>query len=403
MTALNETHRALGAKMIPFAGWDMPVWYTSVIDEHLAVRNAAGLFDVSHMGVYQAEGPDAAIFLDTVCGNDVGSLEIGQSLYTHFLTPDASVIDDLLVYRRSKEKYLVVVNASNDDKDRTWLNAVLNGEVKIDNNKPWAKGYGRNVTLKNLRDPKAGTEMRVDIALQGPKSRDILLALGTDQETEKRIKKLRRTELCEAVVGGFDLVVSRTGYTGEKMCFELFVHPDEICCLMERHLRKRRTLWNKTLWVRSTRLLAHGGWFTPIWARNGWGNDLGVGDAGFGSYVKTYKPWFIGRDAFIEQEENRKSVVVRFQFNEKGVRMAHSGDPVVDKRGKTIGYVTSCAVDANGFLTGQAYIPEKQAETGNQIFIFQSASNKSGKAPAELSVGDKIDIPSIATILSRFP
>ena len=133
------------------------------------------------------------------------------------------------------------------------------------------------------------------------------------------------------------------------------------------------------------------------------GNDLGVGDAGFGSYVKTYKPWFIGRDAFIEQEENRKSVVVRFQFNEKGVRMAHSGDPVVDKRGKTIGYVTSCAVDANGFLTGQAYIPEKQAETGNQIFIFQSASNKSGKAPAELSVGDKIDIPSIATILSRFP
>ena len=270
MTALNETHRALGAKMIPFAGWDMPVWYTSVIDEHLAVRNAAGLFDVSHMGVYQAEGPDAAIFLDTVCGNDVGSLEIGQSLYTHFLTPDASVIDDLLVYRRSKEKYLVVVNASNDDKDRTWLNAVLNGEVKIDNNKPWAKGYGRNVTLKNLRDPKAGTEMRVDIALQGPKSRDILLALGTDQETEKRIKKLRRTELCEAVVGGFDLVVSRTGYTGEKMCFELFVHPEKSVALWNAILEKGEPFGIKPCGLGARDSLRTEAGLPPIWARNGW-------------------------------------------------------------------------------------------------------------------------------------
>ena len=84
-TALYETHRQLGAKMVPFAGWEMPVWYTSVVEEHLATRQAAGLFDVSHMGVYQAEGPDAVAFLDSVCGNDIGALAVGESCYTHFL------------------------------------------------------------------------------------------------------------------------------------------------------------------------------------------------------------------------------------------------------------------------------------------------------------------------------
>ena len=86
-TSLNETHRKLGARMVPFAGWEMPVQYSSVVEEHLATRRAAGLFDVSHMGVYQAEGPDAAPFLDSVCGNDIAALEVGESVYTHFLDP----------------------------------------------------------------------------------------------------------------------------------------------------------------------------------------------------------------------------------------------------------------------------------------------------------------------------
>ena len=90
----------MGAKMVPFAGWEMPVWYTSVVEEHLACRQAAGLFDVSHMGVFQAEGPHAALFLDSVCGNDIGGLEVGESCYTHFLDPQSNVIDDTLVYRR---------------------------------------------------------------------------------------------------------------------------------------------------------------------------------------------------------------------------------------------------------------------------------------------------------------
>ena len=197
-TRLNQIHRDLGGRMVPFAGWEMPVQYTGIFEEHLATRNAAGLFDVSHMGVYDVRGADAASFLDTVCGNDCGGLLPGESLYSHFLTPDADVIDDTLIYRRGWDNYLVVVNASNDDKDRTWLESVRDGKVRIDNGRPWARTYGYEANIRNLRDPKAGTDMRVDIALQGPKSRDMLLAMGVDDATRARIMKLKRTELCDA-------------------------------------------------------------------------------------------------------------------------------------------------------------------------------------------------------------
>ena len=222
-TRLNQVHRDLGGRMVPFAGWEMPVVYTSIYEEHLATRQAAGLFDVSHMGVYEVKGPDAASFLDTICANDCGGRLPGESLYSQFLTPDADVVDDTLVYRRAWAACLVVVNASNDDKDRTWFEAVRDGKVKIDNARPFARTYGYQALIRNLRDPKAGSDMRVDIALQGPKSRDILLALGVDDETRARILKLKRTELCDAVVGGFDLIVSPTGYTGGEMAFQLFV------------------------------------------------------------------------------------------------------------------------------------------------------------------------------------
>ena len=131
--------------------------------------------------------------------------------------------------------------------------------------------------------------------------------------------------------------------------------------------------------------------------------DLGVAEAGFGAYVKTYKPWFIGREVYLAREAQRKGVVVRFRFTEKGVRMAHGGDPVIDKRGKVIGWVTSCAVDREGYLTGQAFVELKSSEEGTPIYIYQSAAEKAGKAPAELALGDKATLPSLATVVSRFP
>lgn len=407
-TSLYDIHKSLGGRMVPFAGWEMPVQYSGVKEEHLATRQAAGLFDVSHMGVYEVSGRDAASFLDAICGNDCGGLHPGESLYTHFLTPDADVLDDTLVYRRGAEKFLVVVNASNDDKDRTWFESVRDGKVKIDNARPWARTFGYEAVIRNLRDASAGDEMRVDIALQGPKSRDILFALGVDAETKRRILALKRTELCDAVVGGFDLIVSRTGYTGEKMAFELFIHP-----------QRAPEFWNAILkagepfGVKPVGLAARDSLRTeaglPLYGHEmGLGSgqfgerDLGVAEGGFGSYVKPYKPWFIGREAFMAREKERKGVVARFRFTEQGVRMAHNGDPIVDKKGKVIGWVTSCSLDTEGYLTGQAYVTLPNAAEGTPIFIYQSAPKDAGVAPAEMTFKDKAVLPGAAVVVSRF-
>ena len=394
-TRLHETHKSMGAKLVPFAGWDMPVWYTSVVEEHLATRQAAGLFDVSHMGVYDARGADAASFLDAVCANDCGGLQPGESLYTHFLTPEADVLDDTLVYRRGWDDYLVVVNASNDDKVRTWLESVRDGKVRIDHARPWARTYGYNVKLRNLRDPKAGSAMRVDLALQGPKSREILLAMGMDDAAQSRVMALKRTELCDAVIGGYDLIVSRTGYTGEKMAFELFVHPDRAVEFWNAVLKAGEPFGLKPVGLAARDSLRTEAGLPLYGHEMGAGSgkfderDLGVAEAGFGSYVKVYKPWFIGRDAFVEREKNRKGVVVRFRFDEQRVRPAHNGDPVVDSSGQRIGWVTSCAVDSERYLTGHAFVDLKNAAQGTAIAVHQ---------------GGAIDRPpSAAKVLSRFP
>ncbi len=130
---------------------------------------------------------------------------------------------------------------------------------------------------------------------------------------------------------------------------------------------------------------------------------LGVGAAGFAAYVKTYKPWFIGREAYLRQEAEREGEIVRFRFQQKGVRMAHTGDPVVDRLGRVIGVVTSCAVDSEGYLLGQAHLLRKYTAESTPIAVFQSASKKPGKAPAELGMGERIPVPTPALVLSRFP
>lgn len=393
-TALNQTHRDLGGRMVPFAGWEMPVVYTSIFEEHLATRQAAGLFDVSHMGVYDVRGADAASFLDAVCGNDCGGLTPGESLYTHFLTPEADVIDDTLVYRRGWNDFLVVVNASNDDKDRAWLEAVRDGTVRIDNNRPWARTYGYNAEIRNLRDPKSGSAMRVDIALQGPKSRDILFAMGVNDKDRARIMNLKRTELCDAVVGGFDLIVSRTGYTGEKMAFELFVHPERAVDFWNAVLKAGEPFGVKPIGLgardslRTEAGLPLYGHEMGLGSGKFDGRDLGVAEGGFGSYVKTYKPWFIGRDAFVAREQERKGVVIRFRFDDQRVRPAHNGDPVVNDKGERIGFVTSCAIDSERFMTGQAFVELAYAKLDTPILIHQG--------------GNMERTPSAAKVVSRF-
>jgi glycine hydroxymethyltransferase len=263
---------------------------------------------------------------------------------------------------------------------------------------------GRNtVTLRNLRADSSGPDMRVDIALQGPRSRDILLALGADANFKLLITKLKRTELCHATVGGFDLIVARTGYTGEQMGFELFVHPDKVVELWNALMSAGTPLGMKPCGLASRdSLRTEAG--LPLYGDEMAGHlDLGVGDAGFESYVKTHKPWFIGRKAFLVQEQDRKGEVARFRFNAKSGRMAHNGDPVVDDKGRVIGEVTCCSLDAEGYRSGQAYLELKYIAEGTPIFIFQSASDKSEKPRKGLKVGDKVTLPEAATVLSRFP
>ena len=402
-TPVFETHKKLGAKIITYAGWEMPVWYTSVMEEHLAVRQTAGLFDVAHMGVLQVEGPDGPAFLDSVVANDVSYLTIGESCYTHFLDPDGNVIDDLIIYRRGREKLLMVVNAANADKDWAWLNAVKEGRVLVDNRRPWARVFGHHATLRNLKDPKEGSDMRVDIALQGPQARQILLGLGCDEKTRRIVRFLKRTRICEVVLGGFELIISRTGYTGEKFSYEIFVHPSRADDLFNALLQNGKEHGIKPcgLGARDSLRTEAG---LPLYGHEMGGElNLGPADAGFGQYVKTYKPWFVGRDAFIAKEKERKSELIRFCFDEKGVRMAHLGDPVVDWRGRVIGHVTSCAVDKDGYLTGQAYIESKSAGKGTIIYIYQGAPKDSGKILGTLKVGERVILPSPAHILRRFP
>jgi glycine hydroxymethyltransferase len=411
-TRLNEAHRALGAKMVPFAGWEMPVQYSGVLEEHNATRNAAGLFDVSHMGVWDARGETAAVFLDAVFGNEASALKPGESAYTHLIAPSGHVHDDAYLYCLAADHFLIVVNASNDDKDWAWVTGVQRGEVTVDAERQWAKAPGRaGVTLRNLRALASGADQRVDLALQGPKSRDVLLALA-DAATAKRIRAMARTNVIRATVGVFDLIVARTGYTGEQMGFELLVHPDMVVDLWNALLAAGQPFGLKPCGLASRdSLRTEAG--LPLYGDELAGHlDLAVGDSGFDSYVKTHKPWFIGRGAFLAQERNRKAEVTRFRFTQKSGRMAHNGDPVLDASGRIIGEVTCCSIDSEGFRLGQALLPFNALAEGTAIGVMQGAGEAFAKSRAttqtELEAaisanGGKARAPEAAVVLSKFP
>jgi glycine hydroxymethyltransferase len=402
-TTLHATHVEMGGRMVPFGGYDMPVWYSSVMEEHTAVRETAGLFDATHMGVFEASGPHVVEFLNTITTNDVSALKIGQSHYTYFLLPDGSVVDDLMIYRRGDEKFMLVVNASNNDKDWAWINAVNEGRVMIDAKRPFAK-IQHPVTLKDLRDRQWGDECRVDIPLQGPASRDIVLAMCDDEALAKRVKSLPWAGLTEGKLSGFDVVISRTGYTGERVAFELFVHPDKAPDFWKAVIKAGESFGLKPCGLASrdsTRTEAG----LPLYGHELAGaHNLNPADAGFGSYAKLWKPFFIGRDAFIAHEEKRDRILVRFRMNDKAVRRPDTGDPVLDKRGKVVGTVTSCAVDSEGYMLGLALVPESMSAVGTAVAIYQLGGGKRAiKTPKAIKQGARLPMPDSATILTRFP
>ncbi|MBN2305414.1 MAG: serine hydroxymethyltransferase [Anaerolineae bacterium] len=400
-TTLHALHKDLGAKMVPFAGWDMPVWYSSVSAEHTATRTGAGLFDVSHMGVFEFAGPGAELFLNAATTNEVTALAPGQAHYSYLLGVDGIPIDDIFIYRLGAEHFMMVVNAANNDKDWAWLNALKNGTVQADPALPGVTLPGRDsFTLRDLRAPAVGDQRRVDIALQGPHSRDILLGLHGSEADKARIKVLPWAGVTRVTLGGYDLIVARTGYTGERVAFELFVHPGQAPALFKDLAEAGATPVG--LAARDSLRTEAG---LPLYGHELAGDlVLNPADAGFGSYVKLWKPFFVGKAAFAVHEQDRDAEVTRFRLDDKGARPPHPGDPVVDGRGRVVGTVTSCSIDSDGYSLGQAYIKNSHNRPDTPVLIYCGAARtKVGKPFGDLGIGDKTVVPTAATVLSKFP
>ncbi|NLF00888.1 MAG: glycine cleavage system aminomethyltransferase GcvT [Anaerolineales bacterium] len=415
-TPLYDRHVASGARMAPFAGWEMPLWYTSISEEHQAVRSTAGLFDVSHMGMFEISGPHAAYFLNIVTSNDAHALRPGESQYAFLLDPDGRVLDDVLLYQLSPSRYLMIVNASNTDKDWAWLTAVNERAVCIDRTRPWTRASFA-AELKDLHGPSESYAWLVNLALQGPRSRDILLALFESGSTPSAVADLRfrllaleRTQLMEAHIpskrapgGMLDLMLARTGYTGERMGFEILMHPDIAGLLWDMLLEVGAPFGIQPagLAARDSLRIEAG---LPLYGHELAGPlDLRPDDAGLAGYLKLHKPFFVGRQAAIEHMHERKMSVARFRIPEKGVRVPKPEDVVTDRRGRVIGQVTSCALDTEGFLVGLACLDQRYTEEGTEIAIFPRPQREAWEKPYdELELGDRLVLHSEATVTKRF-
>jgi len=405
-TCLIEEHEKLTSPkhLVPFAGWLMPVMYQGILAEHEAVRTRAGLFDVAHMGLLEFRGPFAERFLDLLTTNYVPMLCPGQAHYSYLLAHDGRCIDDIIVYRLERERFIVVVNAANADEDEDWFRAVAGGGMLLDERFP-RLAVGGEVDIRNLKDPACGADCRVDLAIQGPRSLGILSAVSEPASFRDDLARLRKFELLEGKIAGEPAIVNRTGYTGEEIGFEIFVHPD-----------KAPKVWNALLEAGADAGIAPAG----LGARDTLRTEAGFPlhghelagpykinpiEAGYGSYVKLHKPFFTGRTAALEWHQNRKRTVVRYEVCEKGGKVLRPGNPVLAaRRGEYAGVVTS-ATSTGRRQVGLALIDSKFAREGADLYILPITDHDKippARTPLELSNGDWMTIPRKAKILPRF-
>jgi len=308
-TPLHDVHEEMGARMMGFGGFDMPVQYTSIIEEHMAVREAAGLFDVSHMGELLVEGPNALPLLQRLITNDAQKLSDGRALYTVMCTPQGGIIDDLIVYRRAEDRYMLVLNAANVERDLEW--------IRTHNDE--------DATLQNVSDDTAL------LALQGPRSLEIAQPF-----LDRDLDDLSFYRFWEASDGEFldcdQAIISRTGYTGE-VGLELYVPADDAPRIWNTLLDagEEQGLLPAGLGARDTLRLEAGLCLH--------GNDIteetNPYEAGLGWLVKLDKGDFIGRDALDGiRQDGADRMLVGFVAAERGIpRHDHviqspEGDPV---------------------------------------------------------------------------
>ena len=340
-TALFASHERCGGKVIDFAGWALPVQYKGIIPEHEAVRNAAGLFDVSHMGEVEVKGEDAFAFVQNLVTNDISVLEDNQVLYALMCYEDGGVVDDLLVYKFSKDFFYLVINASNVDKDFQWM---------VDN-----KGHF-NVSLENVSDKVS------EVALQGPRAQEVLQKLTNTNLEDIKFFYCNR----DVVISGVKCLVSRTGYTGEDG-FEIYADNENIALVWDKILEagKEEGLMPCGLGCRDTlRFEAT----LPLYG-NEISKDITPLEAGLGYFVKLNKENFIGKAALVKQkEEGLRRKLVGFEMKDKGIPR-HGYEAAVN--GEIIGFVTT------GYFSptlkkniGLALIDAKYGELGNNIDIL---------------------------------
>ncbi|MDQ3557307.1 MAG: glycine cleavage system aminomethyltransferase GcvT [Gemmatimonadota bacterium] len=338
-TPLHAEHAALGAKLVPFAGYEMPIQYpTGITAEHQAVRRAAGLFDVSHMGEVEVHGPDALRFVQHVTTNDASRLGVGQAQYSTLPREDGTLLDDLLVYRLP-EHYLLVVNGSNRERDVEWLRHHTSDF---------------DVELRDRSDEIAL------LALQGPHAERIL-----QRVTEDEIGSIRYYHFRQGQVAGLPALISRTGYTGEDG-FELYVAAKDAAPLWRALLEEGAPdgLVPAGLGCRDSLRLEMG------YAL--YGNDLDDGttplEAGLGWVTRLDKGHFVATDALRRQkEQGAERRLVGFRLRERG--FPRTGYPVL-VNGERVGTVTSGVLSpSTGEGIGMAYVPVGASKPGTELEV----------------------------------
>jgi aminomethyltransferase len=340
-TPLYEEHVRLGAKMVPFAGWLMPVQYTGIMDEHQAVRNNVGMFDISHMGQLIAEGGSARVWLNTMLTNNVDKLDVGTGQYTFLLNERGGIIDDLIVYRIGEQKFLLVVNASRTEEDFVWLQNHLKEE--------------RSCRLENRSAAFGG------VAIQGPQIAKLFHALfGQNADLPSR-NSIADFQFEETTVS-----VARTGYTGEDGV-EIFFGATDAVKFWNAALEKGKPFGIKPcgLGARDTLRLE------MCYPLNG--SDLSPErnpiEAGLGFFVDLTKPNFIGHDVLLKTKEiGPPEKLVPFRMKEKGP--PPRPHYAVFQNGERIGEVTSGTLSPSlNWGVGMAYVSTAHAMIGAQIDI----------------------------------
>jgi aminomethyltransferase len=342
-TALNSVHRCLGAKMVEFNGWDMPVEYSGIIAEHMAVRTGVGIFDVSHMGDIRLVGPAALAAVQHISMNDASRLAISQAQYSALLYPQGTFVDDVIVHRLGEDEYLLVINAGTREKDFSWV---------------WDNTRQFDCAVENLSDDFT------QIAIQGPKGVDLLQKLTNANLAAVKFYWVTRGTVC----GLKDTLIARTGYTGEDG-FEIYVPSDE-----ETSAR----VWNEVLeagrefgaipcglGARNTLRLESK---LPLYGHE-ISDTINVWEAGLDRFCKIEKPEFIGRAALeTARAEPLKRTLIGLEMTDRGI--ARDGYRVWNEAGAEIGYVTSGSYAP--FLKKNialAYVPPEYSTLGSTLRV----------------------------------